>query len=131
MRNTIRVRIPVRPTPPSVARNHSGSILRSDGVDDAIGCHHVHFDDVLSEASRVFVVLAVNVVGDGATDGRKRRAGTDRNKPAARQKNAQQSLESDAGLDGDFPGLFIERKKSREPGRRHQNPAGIDGAIAI
>ena len=117
--------IPVRPLPPTVAQNSSDS--SPSGVRwriCAVGSQQLHRPDVVAEAARAVVVLAVDVAGDRAADGDLPGARQHRHPQPERQRRLHQLIEADAGVDVGQAGVGVDRvdpvqrASCRSPGRR-------------
>ena len=117
--------IPVSPLPPTVAQNSSDS--SPSGVRWRIcpsASQQLHRADVVAEAARAVVVLAVDVAGDRAADGDLPGAGQHRHPQPERQRRLHQLIEAHAGV---HVGQAACRRRSsgscsaascRSPGRR-------------
>ena len=119
----------MRPIPPIVAQNRSGSDASViDLATLAVGQQHPHLADVVAERAVDVVALAVDVAGDRPADRDEPRPGvTGTNQPAG-TITPQQVVEADAGVDRDRSGVVVEpdrrrrRAASRTTCRRRSAP---------
>ena len=124
--------IPVSPLPPTVAQNSSASSPSGVSVADLpVGGQQLHRPDVVAEAARAVVVLAVDVGGDGAADGDLPGAGQHRHPQPERQRGPHQLIEVDAGVEVGDVGVGVDRVDPVQ--RRHvdDQPAAVLRVVAV
>ena len=86
---------------------------------------------MIAERAAVVVVLAVDVVGNGAADGGHLGARHDRQAPAARDHQALDVAQQDARL-ADQPAVaLVESDQAVERGRAPQHAAGVEAFVAV
>jgi hypothetical protein len=77
------------------------------------------------------MVLAMHVVGHGAAERHEFRPRRDRQKPALRHGDAQDSVEAQSCLGADDAALPIGAENTVEPMHADQRPAAIETKVAI
>ena len=113
----------MRPIPPTVAQNSSGSRVGPDVDDRAVGEQQRQPVHVAAERAVDVVVLAVDVAGDRPADGDEPGAGGDGHEEAAGHDHPQQVVDADPGADGDGAGGLVEHGgRRRRPARRSTSP---------
>src|SRR6185369_12954164 len=97
----------------------------------AIGAQQLEAWHVMAEGPCAMVVLAVDVVGDGAADRHEPRARRDRKEEAARQREGRDFREQHARLAAQRRGGRIERDEAIEVARAQDGAAVVEARIAI
>ena len=124
--------MPVSPLPPTVAQNSSGlGAVGGQVADLAVGGQQVHRADVVAEAARAVVVLAVDVAGDRAADGDLAGAGQHRHPQPERQRGPHQLVEVHAGVDVDEPGVGVHRVDLVQRGHVDDQAAAVLRVVAV
>ena len=113
---TARTISPVRPMPPAVAQNSSGSDCLGHRAQLAAGQDDVGRPHVPGEAAGHVVVLAVHVGRDRAADRHLPGARGHRHEPAGRQARHHELLQADAGLAGRQAGGRVQVEDPVQPG---------------
>ena len=123
------VTIPVRPMPPAVAQNASGSEFGSTATAPWRRRDQLHPLYRVAEAPEP--VLAVDVGGDRAADGDVAGTGNDHGEPAERDERAHQRVEAHARFDRAPPLLHVELEHAVHVGEPQHRAAGVLRGIAV
>ena len=83
------------------------------------------------ESSRAVVVLAMDVVCDGTTDGNVLGSGKDGEEPSARHHHVQDRAERHACLAAQHAALLVEADETIEGARRQQHASFVEARIAV
>ena len=83
-------------------------MFAGDAPDLSIGKQQIEPQHMITKTAVMFVILAVYIIGDGATNRDETGAGTDRRQPAFGQEAPEQIMECDAGTANDFTIILIE-----------------------
>ncbi len=97
----------------------------------AVGHEQVHRADVIAEAARAVMVLAVDVAGNRAADGDLAGARQHRNPQPERQRRLHQLVQADAGVDIDQPGVGADRVDAVQLGHVDHQAAAILRVVAV
>ena len=106
-----------------------GVLRRAAEEAGAVGADQLEAGNVAAEGSGDVVVLAVDVVGNGAADGDVFGAGSDGQKEAARDGEVENLGESDAGFAAENAGLRIEADQAVQPSGDTGTAGGKQGAV--
>lgn len=107
-------------------------IFRGTAEDQAvIGAMEAQLADVGSEGSGAVMVLAVDVIGDGAADGDKASPGGYGEKPASGYNKFEYLGKTDAGLATDHAEGWVKAQDAVEAARIDEVASGIETGIAI
>ena len=102
--------MPVSPLPPTVAQNSSASSPSGGEMADLpVSRQQLHRGDVVAEAARAVVVLAVDVARDRAADGDLPGARQHRNPQTEWQRRFHQLVEAHAGVHVCHAGVGVDR----------------------
>ena len=129
-RSGAQVMRPVRPRPPMVAAYQSGFSVgeqRRRVPSERTSSKR----DVAAEGAGDVVVLAVDVVGDGAAEGDVFGSGRDGQEEAARDGEVEDLRERDAGLGGEKAGLGVEVDQAVHAGGEQQIAVLEQADVAI
>jgi len=87
--------------------------------------------NMITERAEDMMVLAMHVVGNGASDGHHLGSGGYRQNPAARDHETLDVPEQNAGLAGKAAGVVVKRDEVIKPSGRPQLPSRIEADIAV
>ena len=130
-RSCAQVIRPVRPIPPMVAAYQSGFSVREQSLAATIRPHQFEARNVAAEGAGDLVVLAVDIVGDGAAEGDVLGAGSDGKEEAARNSEVEDLRERNAGLGGQDAGLGVEIDQAVHAGGLEQRAVLQQADIAV
>ena len=105
--------------------------VRLEAADLAGAREQVHRHDVLAEAARRVVVLAVDVVGDRPADGHLAGARQHRHPQPEGQRDAHEAVEGDAGVEVDQPGLGVDGVDAVAGGHVEDEAARVLRGVAV
>ena len=100
--------------PEQLALGVVGAAGGGQGEDASIGHQQRDLDNVLAEGSGAVMILAMDVVRDGSTDGDLPGARQHRNPQTEREGHGHQLIEGDSGVEVDDPGGVIDRVDALE-----------------
>jgi hypothetical protein len=103
------------------------------GTDDAlaIGPGELETGDVPPEGARAVMVLAVNVVGDGAADRYPAGTGHDREKPAARHDEIEDLRQGDPRLASEQAAGLVQCDEPIQPPNVQQYAPIVEATVAV
>src|SRR6185369_14286900 len=87
--------------------------------------------EVMAERAVAVVILAMDVVGDGASERHELRSGRDRQEEAAREREFDDLRKQHAGFAGEHAAFRVERDEAVEVARAYQRVAVVQAAIAV
>jgi hypothetical protein len=112
-------------------REQVGIGPRAYAPDLARGQRQVEPDHVIAEAARALVVLAVDVVRDGAAHGGERGAGTDREQVAPRQERLHEVAKGHPGFTDHVAACGIEVEDPVQAAGQERPAAAVERDVAV
>jgi len=97
----------------------------------SVGALQLEFDDMMPEAADTMVILAVHVVGNGASDSYQRGTGSDCWKPAIGQRQLDDLAQQYASLAFEHSGDGIETDESIQATRQQQCAAVVQADVTV
>ena len=97
----------------------------------AVRAHQLEAGNVVAKGARSLMVLAVDVVGNGATERNVLRPRSDRQKEAARHREVENLCQRDAGLGGQDAGLGVEVEQAVHARRLQQVAVFQQANVAV